>query len=185
MRFVWLASCGLLLSGCLSSHPDHFYALGSGRAEQLPARSDFVMQVNLRVSLPVMVDRSEMVLSSPGGVTILEHERWAAPLSDQFRSVLGQDIEARRQGVIVTSRGTAQPDNPMTQISVDVVQLSLQKTAGTKLEIRWRLQRGSDVAQGRETFTASAADGSYAGLVRSLDACIGSLADRLAAQLPQ
>ena len=185
MKLWWLMSCSLMVSGCLSGRPDHFYALDSRRAEQLQARSNFAMQVNLRVSLPVMVDRSELVLNNPDGIVILEHERWAAPLSEQFNTVLGQDIEARRQGVIVTSRSTVEPDGPKTQISVDVVQLSLQKTAGAKVEARWRMQRGAEVSQGRETFTASAPDGSYGGLVQSLDGCIGSLADRLVAQLPQ
>jgi uncharacterized lipoprotein YmbA len=186
VRTIWLVSCcALLVSGCLLGRPDHFYALDAGRSQPLEARSNFAMQVNLRVTLPVMVDRSEMVLSSPGGVTILEHERWAAPLSEQFSSVLGQVIEARRQGVIVTSRGIAQPDSPTTQISVDVVQLSLQQRVGATLEVRWRMQRGSDVSQGREVFVAAAPEGNYAGLVQALDKCIGSLADRLVGQLPQ
>jgi uncharacterized lipoprotein YmbA len=183
MRILYLG-CALLLSGCLSGRPDHFYALDPGRAQPLESRSNFAMQVNLRVTLPVMVDRSEIVLSNPGGVTILEHERWAAPLPEQFSSVLGQDIEARRQGVIVTTRGIAEPDSPITQIVVDVVQLSLQKSAGATVEVRWRLQHGSDASQGREVFVAKTADGSYAGLVQSLDSCIGLLADRLVAQLP-
>jgi uncharacterized protein len=185
MRNSWLVSCALLLSGCLSGRPDHFYALDSGRPQQLEARSNFAMQVSLRVSLPIMVDRSEMVLSNTDGVAILEHERWAAPLSEQFSSVLGQDIEARRQGVIVTSRSIAQPGGPTTQISVDVVQLSLRKAVGAKVEARWRLQRGSEVTQGREMFASSAPDGSYGGLIQSLNSCIGLLADRLVAQLPQ
>jgi uncharacterized lipoprotein YmbA len=184
VRSLWLLSYGLLAAGCVSSHPDRFYALDSARTEQLPARSKFAMQVNLRVSLPIMVDRSEMVLSSPNGVIILEHERWAAPLSEQFNSVLGQDIESRRQGVLVASRGIAEADGPMTSIAVDVVQLSLQKAVGAKVQVRWRVQRGSDVTQGREIFAAAAAGEGYGGLVQSLNNCIGALADRLVSQLP-
>lgn len=184
MRSLWLLSYGLLAAGCVSSHPDRFYALDAARTEQLPARSKFAMQVNLRVSLPLIVNRNEIVLSSPNGVIILEHERWAAPLSEQFNSVLGQDIEARRQGVLIASRSIAEPEGPMTSIAVDVVQLSLQKAVGAKVEVRWRVQRGSDVTQGREIFASATSGEGYGGLVQSLDSCIGSLADRLVAQLP-
>jgi uncharacterized protein len=174
-----------MAGGCALSRPDHFYALNAGGTEGLQARSAFSMQVSVRVSLPIMVDRSEMVLSHAGGVSILEHERWAAPLSEQFSSVLGQDIEARRQDVIVTSRSIAQPDAPATTISVEVVQLSLLDRVGTRLEVRWRSQHGNEVAQARETFVAPAAGQSYEGLVQSLNTCISALADRLVAQLPR
>ena len=186
MRLMSLLICAALASGCALNRPDHFYVLDTGHPKELAARGAFAMQVNLRVSLPTLVDRSAMVLANPSGVTILEHERWAAPLAEQFTSLLGQDIEARRQDVILASRGIAQPGVPTVFIAIDVVQLSLQKGAEARLEVRWRLQRGENekVAQARETFVAPAADGSIEGLVRSLGDCIGVLADRLVAQFP-
>ena len=117
MKIQWLMFCGMLAAGCVLNHPDHFYALSAGHSEQ-PPRASFAMQVNLRISLPIMVERSEMVLSNPDGATILEHERWAAPLPEQFSSILGQDIETRRQDVIIASRGVAQPDGPTTELNV-------------------------------------------------------------------
>jgi uncharacterized lipoprotein YmbA len=175
-----------LLGGCVLNRPDHFYVLDPGHPAELPARSAFAMQVNLRVSLPTLVDRSELVLTNPKGVAILEHERWAAPLTDQFTRVLGQDIEARREDIILASRSIAQPGVRTASIALDVVELSLQKGADVRMEVRWRLQRGESehVSQGRETFVSTAPDGSFDGLARSLSACIGLLADRLVAQLP-
>lgn len=186
MRVLSLLICVALASSCALSRPDHFYVLDAGQPKELAARSAFAMQLNLRVSLPALVDRSAMVLANPNGVTILEHERWAAPLAEQFASVLGQDIEARRQDVILASRTIAQPGARTASIAIDVVQLSLQKGAEVRLEVRWRLQRseGEKVMQGRETFVSPASDGSFGGLARSLSDCIGMLADRLVAQLP-
>ncbi len=185
MRVLSLLICAALASGCALDRPDHFYVLDAGQPKELPARSAFAMQVILRVSLPTLVDRSAMVLANPNGVTILEHERWAAPLAEQFTSVLGQDIEARRQDVILASRTIAQPGVRTTSMAIDVVQLALQKGAEVRLEVRWRLQRGENekVTQGRETFLSPASDGSLEGLARSLSDCIGMLADRLVAQL--
>jgi uncharacterized lipoprotein YmbA len=175
-----------LAGGCVLARPDHFYVLDSGHPEGLAARSAFAMQVNLRVSLPVLVDRSELVLVNSNGVKILEHERWAAPLAEQFTSVLGQDIETRREDVILASRSIGQPGVRTVAIAIDVVQLSLQKGAQVRLQVRWRLQRGesAEVTQGRESFVTPASDGSFDGLAQSLSACIGLLADRLVAELP-
>jgi uncharacterized protein len=175
-----------LISGCALNRPDHFHMLDSANPRTLDARTTFATQVTLRVSLPIFVDRSELVLLNSGGVQILEHERWAAPLGDQIVSVLGQDIEARRENVIVASRRVADPASPNASLSVDVVQLALRRGSGVRLEARWQLQdgRGGKVSQGRQTFTAPAADASTQSLVRSLDACLGLLADRVVADLP-
>jgi hypothetical protein len=110
VRALCLVLCTLLAGACALSSPDHFYALDSENSPALKARSAFAMQINLHVSLPMMVDRSEIILSNANGVSILEHERWAAPLPEQFSTTLGQDIEARRPDVIVASRGVSQPD---------------------------------------------------------------------------
>ncbi len=178
------ALCSVLAGACALSSPDHFHALDAENSHSLEARTAFARQINLHVSLPVMVDRSEMVLSGSTGMTILEHERWAAPLSEQLGTTLGQDIEARRQDVIVASRSVSFAEGPMTTVSVEVVELSLQMSSGARMEARWRVQSGSDVTQGRETFTSPATAAGYQGLVKSLDACVGTLADRVVSQLP-
>jgi uncharacterized lipoprotein YmbA len=169
------------------NRPDHFFVLDSGQRQALPPRTAFATQITLRVTLPMLVDRSEMVLMSGDAVHILEHQRWAAPLSDQITTVLGQDIEARREDVIVATGQIARPGAPSAAISVDIVQLYLRQGAGVLLEARWRLEEGRDgkVLQGRETFTAPAADGSMVSMTRSIDACLGLLADKLVADLPR
>jgi uncharacterized lipoprotein YmbA len=175
----------MLICGCALNRPDHFYVLGAGNPRTLDPRTTFATQVTLRVTLPVLVDRSEMVFANPDGVQILEHERWAAPLGDQVTSVLGQDIEARREDLLVVPRPIAQAGLPNTIISVEVAQLYLRKGSGVRLEARWRLEDGrtGKVTQGRETFTAPAADAGYLSLARSIDACLGLLADALVAEL--
>jgi uncharacterized lipoprotein YmbA len=185
VKLPWLLAGLTLISGCALNRPDHFYVLDSGNSRTLDPRTTFATQVALRVTLPILVDRSEMVLLNPAGVQILEHERWAAPLGEQIISVLGQDIEARREDVILASRRIAEPGLPNATISVDVVQLALRKSSGVRLEARWRLQDGRDgkVSQGRETFMAPAADANMPSLVRSINVCLGLLADRLVADL--
>jgi len=186
VKTAFLIALAVSICGCAFNRPDHFYVLDSASARTLEPRTTFATQVALRVALPSLVDRNEMVLVDADGVEILEHERWAAPLVDQVAGVLGRDIESRRENVIVGSRHIAQPDARNASIAVDVVQLKLQKGAGVLLEARWRLQVGGDgkFYQGRETFTAPVADANYGSFVRAIDVCLGLLADRLAADLP-
>jgi uncharacterized lipoprotein YmbA len=186
VKTACLFALAVTLCGCALNRPDHFYVLDSGSSRTLDARTTFASQVTLRVTLPDLVDRNEMVLVDPDGVEILEHERWAAPLVDQVAGVLGQDIETRREDVIMASRHIAQPGAPSTIIAVEVVQLYLQKGAGVRLEARWRLQgpEAGKVSQGRETFTAPVADTNYASFTRAIDDCLGLLADKLVADLP-
>ena len=183
---TFLLAALALLGGCALNRPDHFYALDSGHPRTLDPRSAFAAQVTLRISLPSLVDRSEMVLVNPDGVQILEHERWAAPLGEQFTTVLGQDIEERREDVILSSRRIGQPGMRSVTIGIDVVQLTMQRSTGVRLEARWRLEYGRDekVSQGRETFMAPSADASFISLARAVDACLGLLADRLVADIP-
>jgi len=177
----------ILLGGCALSRPDHFYVLDCEGQKTPDARTEFAAEVTLRVTVPPLVDRNEMVMMGGDGVRILEHERWAAPLSDQVAAVLGQDIEARREDVIMASRRIAKPALPNTTISVDVVRLELRQGSGVQLEARWRLENGQDgkLSQGRETFTAASADGSILGITHAIDTCLGLLADRLIAGLPR
>jgi uncharacterized lipoprotein YmbA len=186
VKATLLFALAVSICGCALNRPDHFHVLDSGSSRTLDARTTFSTQIALRVTLPDLVDRSEMVLVDAEGVQILEHERWAAPLVDQVTSVLGQDIEARREDVIMASRRIARPEAPIATIAVDIVQLYLQKGAGVRLEARWRLQGAKDgtVSQGRETFTAPVADANYAGFARAIDACLALLADKLVAGLP-
>jgi uncharacterized lipoprotein YmbA len=176
-----------LLGGCALNRPDHFHVLQADDRKALEPRTEFATQVTLRVTLPILVDRSEMVLMERDGVRILEHERWAAPLSDQVTAVLGEDIEARREDVIMTAHRSSAAGMRSASISVEVVQLNLRQGSGVRLEARWRVEDGRDgnLAQGRETFTAPAADGGFASMARSIDACLASLADRLVADLPR
>jgi uncharacterized lipoprotein YmbA len=181
-----LVTLSMLICGCAFNRPDHFYVLDAGNSKSLAARTAFTTQLTLLITLPVLVDRNELVLMQRDGVKILEHERWAAPLADQVTGVLGQDIEARREDVIMASRHMAQPQIRNVTLAVDVVQLYLQQGVGVRLEARWRLTGASAgaVAQGRETFTAPVADANYASFARAIDECLGLLADKLVADLP-
>jgi uncharacterized protein len=179
-----LVPCALMLAAC-ASQPDRFYTLSvlpQGSSGPRPAITTVVF---LGVSLPTVADRREMVLGEPGDeVTILEHERWAAPVPDLITQTLGLDIERRRPDVLVAAH--ADRSSGLVKIRVDIVQLSARMTGNVTLEAHWRIldDRSSGDVIGAETFTAPVEGASYSGVARALSAALSSLADRLVASLP-
>jgi uncharacterized protein len=174
---------GTLLAAC-ASQADRFYTL-SPMPDSAPApRVAFTTQVVLSISVPAVVDRRAMVLDTPGNqVTILEHERWAAPLADLIAQTLGADIERRRPDVMVAGRGFG--SSPVT-IRIDILELSARAAGSTTLEAHWRIADAESKtdAVGSEIFTAPLAGGDYAAVAHGISVTLSSLADRLAEKLP-
>lgn len=174
-----------LLAACAAQHADHFYSLTALPRPSAESRSAFTTQVRLAVTIPSLVDRNEMVLNSSAGIQVLEHERWASPLADQIKTVLGQDLEQRRPDSLVVTRPLARQNSPTVSVVVEIVSLTIGKDTPAALEARWRVQRaGSEATQGRDTFNAPAGNLSYADMAHALSACIGALADRLVQEWP-
>jgi uncharacterized protein len=143
--------------------------------------------VMLAISLPPVVDRRQMVIAtSADQLLVLEHERWAAPLSDLVVQTLGRDLEQRRPDVLVADRGFDQPNLIPVKIRVDVVRMSVRAGGQATLEAHWRVvdaRRNTDEVGG-ETFESPVAGGDYAAVARAFSSDLSSLADRLAAKIP-
>ena len=125
MKFYRLSLCAVfILCGCVSRQRDHFYVLDAQPPGTTASRSQFDRQVTLQVTVPSLVDRNEMVLATAGGVAVLDHERWAAPLADLVSATLGQDIERRRNDVIVLPRSAEHAGIPLIRIRVEIDRVS-------------------------------------------------------------
>jgi uncharacterized protein len=173
-----------LLAAC-ASRPDHFYTLSAMPEASNATRPSITTQVFLGVSLPAVTDRREMVLGAPGDqVVILEHERWAAPVSDLIAQTLGLDIERRRPDVLVAERSDR--SSGMVKIKVDIVQLSARTSGKATLEAHWHIidERSKGDEVGAETFSAPVEGGDYAAVARAISEMLSALADRLVAKLP-
>jgi uncharacterized lipoprotein YmbA len=175
--------CAGLLCACATSRPDHFYILSDQPRGTNEARPPPTTQVSLRVTLPSLVDRPEMVLNtSTNGIVVLEHERWAAPLADLATQTLARDLEARRSDLLVADRSTS---TTAVKITVDVVQMTVRKAERASIETHWRIsdpRSGGDVVGGN-VFSAPLAQDDYASVARALSDCLGQLADRLSQQM--
>jgi uncharacterized protein len=175
--------CGTMLAAC-ASQTDRFYTLTAMPDNPPAPRAASTTQVLLSASVPTMVDRRAMVLDSPGNqVSILEHERWAAPISDLIAQTLAGDIERRRPDVMVAVRGVGAS---AMKIRIDIAELSARAAGNATLEAHWRIvdaESKTDLV-GSETFTAPVASGDYAAVARAFSVVVSLLADRLAEKLP-
>jgi len=141
----------------------------------------------LAISLPPVIDRRQMVIATTADqLLVLEHERWAAPLSELVAQTLARDIEQRRADVLVADRGFDQASLMPVKIRVDVVRMSVHEGGQATLEAHWRVvdaRRNTDEVGG-ETLSSPVAGGDYAAVARAFSNDLSSLADRLTAKLP-
>ena len=176
----------LLLAGCAAPR-DRFYTL-EARPAAAPAAADrFSAHVLLGVSLPIVVDRREMVLETASDqVTVFEHERWAGPLTDLVSQTLARDLERRRPDVIVAGRGFDRPGAAPISVRVDVIRMTARRGGEAALEAHWRIVQPASAVDvvGGDTFTAPIGSEDFAAVAAAFSACLESLAARLAEKLP-
>jgi len=177
--------CLALLCACASRRPDHFYILSAQPPGASEARTAPATRVALRVTLPSLVDRSEMILNSTAnGIIVLEHERWAAPLADLVTQTLARDLERRRSDVLVAP-GVGRSGTAAVTLTVDLVQVTVRKGERASIEAHWRIldtRTGGD-SVGSDVFSAPVGREDYAAVPQALSECLGLLADRLIGQM--
>jgi uncharacterized lipoprotein YmbA len=186
MKSLCLLLCMPALCACVARQRDHFYVLDAQPAAAAESRTQFDRQVTLRVTVPSLVDRAEMVLTSRSGVTVLDHERWAAPLADLVTATLGQDIERRRLNAVVLQRSEDQAGIPAIRMAVEIDQITARLGTPVAIETHWRVTdvRTGKVTLGRDVFASAQRPEDYAELAAALSSCIASLADRLVREIP-
>jgi uncharacterized protein len=186
MKSLGLALLVLPLASCVTRQPDHFYVIDPLPAAATAPRSQFDRQATLRVTIPSLVDRGEMVIATQNGVSVMEHERWAAPLADMIGSALSRDIERRRSDVVVLPRSADKAGIPLIKIAVEIDQVTARLAEHLSIDAHWRVTdaRTGKETLGRDTFVSPQQPQNYADVAAALSACIALLADRLAGEIP-
>ena len=175
----------LLLAACAGT-PDHFYTLNTlPDTGQLP-QSTPTTPMRLNVMLPSLVDRSEMVLTtSKNGILILDHERWAAPLSDQVAQTLARDIEQRRGDLLIGDARFDQAASPPVSLRIDIIRMSAQRNGEASIDAHWRIVDASSGVDrlGSGSFTVSMNGDGYAAVAQAYSQLLSELAERLAVDI--
>ncbi len=175
----WLAACG-------SSPPTRYFAL----AEVVPREpvTTAIEGAPLRVesiTLPAELDRLELVRHEGANrVRIAGSDRWAAPLDEQIRAVLSEDLAARLPSGSVANPGEPVTQDPRRLLSIEFVQFEVGESCAVTLQADWTLTQPQGMsARGHEQVQTPArgqCDGQEAA---ALSTALGSLADRIASQV--
>ena len=181
---LWICA---LAAGC-AARPDHFYTLSMLPEAAHAASAAPTGQVLLNVTVPVVVDRREMIVTTHRSeISILDHERWAALLSDLVSQTLARDIERRRPDVMVADRRFQRVDSPPVTLEVDIVRMIAAPGDRAAIEAHWRMvdTRAGVDRVGSGSFEAPLAATGYAPVADAYSMALAGLADALAAELPR
>jgi uncharacterized protein len=179
-----LGCCGLL--ACASSPPIRFYMLnavapsapGTAAAGAIPVRVE-------PVAIPAELDRLELVHhTGPNVVHLADSDRWAAPLDDQIRRTLSDDLAARLPGGLVADPDEPTNRDPRRTLSISIGQFDADASCAVSLHVSWtlRLPHAGDQS-GWERIEQASVGGCPAALPAAMSRALGVLADRLAPML--
>jgi hypothetical protein len=170
-----------LLCGCAQPPPTRFHTLvpdwQSGAAAPRASAPGWWLG-ELRV--PVQVDRPQLVLlAGDGTLAVVERERWLAPLGDELRAALEQDLQR------ALGPADAGPAAERWEIDVEVRRFESALGAEARLEAQWALGRGGAPGEGPvcRLRVAQPAPGDVPALAAAHRAALARLAEAIAASL--
>ncbi|MCB5207004.1 PqiC family protein [Methylovorus mays] len=177
----------LAMSGCSSvSAPVHYHTLLAPAASiaESQQKAAFLIEV-LPVGIPPQLDQSQLVVRQGGSnVAIVDGERWAGPLADEFRNALSAQLTQRLHTQDIAGL-PAPRDQPVLRIKVQVRRLDAWLGQNVQLDADWSLgfvkQTGNARFICRGQFQEQA-PGGYAELVQAQQRSIAALAVRVAEQ---
>jgi uncharacterized lipoprotein YmbA len=175
---AWLVSVGV---GCTSA-PVRYYTLTPMPDKALPA-SETTLAIDVRVvHTPPQLNRSElMVRTGPTEMTLLENERWAAPVNDEIKDAVRLELQRRLSRMI-----GLRPAFTKLTLDIDVQHLEAELGRYALLKASWSAtlsatgQRSNDARATTCTFQAEEKIPiGYPGMVEGYQREIAALAEAI------
>ena len=178
----WVGCCALI--ACGASPPTRFYILNEIAPATAPAASaPNPIPVRVQpVSLAPELDRPELVTrSGPNRVQVAGFDRWAAPLVDQLRRVLSDDLSARLPAGLVADPNEPGTNDPRRLLSIAIDEFYGDDSCAVSLRASWSLTTAHAASQhGTEQVRVPASAPCTGELPAAMSRALGVLADRLA-----
>lgn len=178
------AGSAMLLTACGSGPEIRYYTLQPpADTASAPAASPPALLFELLpVRVPQQVDYPQMVVRQTGGrVALVESRQWVAPLGDEIRAALSQDLEAQLRSRDVYGL-SAQDAVPVIRIKVQVSRFETVPGAYAQLDAQWSLSRigGSATATSCDASVRQQASDGYDGVVAAHQRALSLMAGRIA-----
>ena len=185
-RALGLISMLVLLGGCGSAPPEHFYTLEPSAAiTSAESRNTFSVSVGA-VTLPEAVDRAQMVVRiGSNQVEQIEDRRWAESLRFAIPRVVGSNLSRYLPGAAVSGRSDAAVDGTIKyRVTIDILRFESRLADGITLEARWRIQGPGQIARtAAASFTETADANSYDELAAAHGRALARLSQNIAQAL--
>ncbi len=184
------------LAGCASTPPVRFHSLlpvDDAATRSAAAGSGFTVTLG-PVSVPPQVDQPQWLVRAPdGSLSLLEQERWAAPLRSELRSALLDRwvtgwgaVEAPLTLAFASAASSASPASPSNwRVVVDVTRFESFPGREVRLDSRWSAsagQRDTATIGCRSVIRESVGEGMLA-LAAGHRSAVARLADEIAQQV--
>ncbi len=177
------------LGGCASPEP-RFYTLASGTAAAsasaptaTPATTQPVWIEVAPVRVPERLNRAQLVVvdGNTGNVKLLDQSRWSAPLPDELRDALSQQLQGNLGAVDTYQQGLSEVA-PVFRVTTEVVRLDADLGQRAGATIAWTVRRLPDgkVLSGR-TEADLPAPGQVEGMVSAYRQIVATTASDIAA----
>lgn len=181
-RFAWTlaaaawASLPAMFAGCSSAPTTNYYTLmpPAAASEQGTAAATPLDWDVLSVAVPAQVDQPQWVVrTADGGVTILEQERWIAPLADEIR---GAVVERLTKSFGPPRMTYAAGATPTWRIRINVQRFDLLLNREARLDADWSLRGDAASATCHTSISEPIQMPGFAGLAQAQQQAVGQLA---------
>ncbi|WP_257993607.1 PqiC family protein [Cupriavidus pauculus] len=134
------------MAECASREP-RYYTL-STTSDLLPVATETVNQKKAPlwiavspVQVPERLNRTNLILGQGGGSQrVLEHDRWLAPLPDEFRDALSAQLQSIL-GAVDTYQQDAGRTGPAYRINVRIVRLDAELDGQVSALVSWTVRQ--------------------------------------------
>jgi uncharacterized lipoprotein YmbA len=184
LRPVVLLGCCLLFA-CGSSPPTRFYILNEIAPTTPAPAATASNQIPVRVE-PVAVapelDRPEIVSRiGPNRVHVAGSDRWAAPLAEQIRRVLSDDLSARLPPGSVADLNEPGTKDPRRLLTIAIDEFYGDETCAVSLRASWSLTIPNAASRhGTEQVQVPASAPCAGEMPAAMSRALSVLADRIA-----
>jgi uncharacterized protein len=171
----------VLLAGC-SSAPTHFYTLLPAAQPQAAAVAPAPFAIEVApVGVPAEVDQAAwLVRTGPGQVALLDSEQWAAPLADELRAALADEL-TRQLGARQAEGGAGHPSMPVYRIQLDVRRFDSTPGQYALIEADWNVARRDGSRHlSCSSRVSQAVEPGYAALALGHQRAVAMIADAMA-----
>lgn len=189
-RSILLVLAAGLLGACATAPSDHFYTLiGSSAPPAAPGANMAGPGVAIiSVTLPEVVDRSEIVLrSGPNRVLVMENQRWAESLKAAIPRTIAGDLGPWLGGAIVSVQADNASREAAYTVWVDITRFDSALGEAASIDANWgvRASAGGPTRTGKGSWRVATSGAGFEDLVAAHAAALAQLSAEISIQIKE